>query len=75
MVYITVTELKNNLSHYLELSKTENVYITKNSKVISFLGNPKDQALEDFKNFRGKYGPLIDNKKADELILAEILER
>ena len=31
---ITATELKNNLSKYLLLSATEDVYITKNGKVI-----------------------------------------
>ena len=37
---ITATELKNNLSKYLLLSATEDVYITRNGKVISKLTNP-----------------------------------
>ncbi|MBQ6094063.1 MAG: type II toxin-antitoxin system prevent-host-death family antitoxin [Lachnospiraceae bacterium] len=37
---ITATELKNNLSKYLLLSNTEDVYITKNGKVIAKLSNP-----------------------------------
>lgn len=37
---ITATELKTNLSKYLLLSATEDVYITRNGKVISKLTNP-----------------------------------
>ena len=37
---ITATELKINLSKYLLLSATEDVYITRNGKVIAKLSNP-----------------------------------
>ena len=37
---ITATELKLNLAKYLLLSMSEDVYITKNGKVISKLSNP-----------------------------------
>lgn len=37
---ITATELKMNLSKYLLLSATEDIYITKNGKVILKLTNP-----------------------------------
>ena len=37
---ITATELKANLSKYLQISATEDVYITRNGKVISKLTNP-----------------------------------
>lgn len=37
---ITATELKMNLSKYLLLSATEDIYITRNGKVISKLTNP-----------------------------------
>ena len=37
MCYITATELKNNLGHYLELSSKEDVFITKNGKPIAVL--------------------------------------
>ena len=36
MCYVTATELKNNLSYYLEKSMTEDVYVTKNKKDIHF---------------------------------------
>lgn len=37
---ITATELKQNLGKYLLLSAQEDVYITKNGKVIAKLTNP-----------------------------------
>ena len=37
---ITATELKQNLGKYLLLSATEDIYITKNGKIIAKLSNP-----------------------------------
>lgn len=37
---ITTTELKTNLSKYLLLSATEDIFVTKNGKVICKLTNP-----------------------------------
>lgn len=37
---ITATELKNNLGKYLILSETEDVFITKNGRVVAKLTNP-----------------------------------
>ena len=37
---ITATELKMNLAKYLLLSATQDIFITKNGKVISKLTNP-----------------------------------
>ena len=45
MCYVTATELKNNLSYYLEKSKEEDVFVTKNNQVISVLVNPQLRAL------------------------------
>ncbi len=39
-MYITATELKENLGKYLNKSLEEEIYITKNGKVISKLSNP-----------------------------------
>lgn len=38
---VTADELKINLSKYLQLSETEDVFITENGKVIAMLTNPK----------------------------------
>lgn len=37
---ITATELKQNLGHYLDTSRQEDVYITRNGKVVSKLTSP-----------------------------------
>ena len=42
---ITATELKQNLSKYLLLSMTEDIYITRNGKVVSKLTNPFQDKL------------------------------
>ena len=50
---ITATELKNNLSKYLFLSATEDVYITKNGKVVAKLTNPYQDRIETAKSLFG----------------------
>lgn len=37
---VTATEFKLNLSKYLRLSQSEDVYITKNGKIVAKLSNP-----------------------------------
>jgi prevent-host-death family protein len=43
---ITATELKTNLSKYLLLAATEDVYITQNGKTIAKLTNPYQDRLD-----------------------------
>ncbi len=43
---ITATELKEHLGKYLLLSATEDIYITKNGKVISKLTSPFQDRVE-----------------------------
>ena len=43
---ITATELKLNLSKYLLLSATEDIYITKNGKIVSKLTNPFQERVD-----------------------------
>jgi hypothetical protein len=50
---ITTTELKMNLSKYLMLSATEDIYITKNGKIISKLTNPFQDRVETAKSLFG----------------------
>ena len=37
---VTATELKKNLGKYLALSNTEDIFITRNGKVVAMLSNP-----------------------------------
>lgn len=50
---ITATELKTNLSKYLLLSATEDIYITKNGKIISKLTNPFQERIAIAKSLFG----------------------
>ncbi len=50
---ITATELKNNLGKYLLLSETEDVFITKNGRVVAKLTNPYQNMVETAKSLFG----------------------
>lgn len=50
---ITTTELKQNLGRYLLLAATEDVYITKNGKVVAKLSNPNQDRVNMAKSLFG----------------------
>ena len=50
---ITATELKQNLGRYLLLTATEDVYITKNGKVVAKLSNPNQDRVNMAKSLFG----------------------
>lgn len=50
---ITATELKANLSKYLLLSATMDIYITRNGKIISKLTNPFQERVDIAKSLFG----------------------
>ncbi|MGN1106903.1 MAG: type II toxin-antitoxin system Phd/YefM family antitoxin [Huintestinicola sp.] len=50
---ITATELKKNLGKYLLLAETEDIFITKNGKVIAKLSNPNADRVEMAKSLLG----------------------
>ncbi|MBQ4511775.1 MAG: type II toxin-antitoxin system prevent-host-death family antitoxin [Anaerolineaceae bacterium] len=43
---ITTTELEENLNKYLQLSATEDIFITKNGKIIAKLSNPFEDRIQ-----------------------------
>ena len=69
---ITATELKNNLSKYLLLSATEDVYITRNGKVISKLTNPFQARVDIAKTLFGVIPADITLEQAREERLNKI---
>ena len=75
MCYITATELKNNLCHYMELSKSEDVYVTKNNKVITVLTNPREKAFERFFELKNQIPKKYKNADYDELLKEAILKK
>lgn len=50
---ITATELKNNLGKYLVLSATEDIFITKNGKIVARLTNPYQDRVQTAKSLFG----------------------
>ena len=60
---ITATELKQNLGKYLILASTEDVYITKNGRVIAKLTNPFQSRVDAAKSL---FGIIPDDITLDE---------
>ena len=50
---ITATELKLNLGKYLMLAETEDIYITRNGKVVAKLSNPFQDRVDMAKSLFG----------------------
>lgn len=50
---ITATELKQNLGKYLLLSASEDIYITKNGKVVAKLTNPNQNRVDTARSLFG----------------------
>lgn len=69
---ITTTELKENLAKYLQLSQTEDIYITKNGKVVAKLSNPFMSRVDDAKSL---FGVLPKDASLDEGIEERVNSR
>ncbi|MCM1568478.1 MAG: type II toxin-antitoxin system Phd/YefM family antitoxin [Roseburia sp.] len=50
---ITATELKVNLGKYLTLAENEDIYITRNGKVVAKLSNPYQDRVDIAKSLFG----------------------
>ena len=60
---ITATELKQNLGKYLLLSASEDVYITKNGKIVAKLTNPNQNRVD---TARSLFGILPENTSLED---------
>ena len=69
---ITATELKQNLSKYLVLSLTEDIFITRNGKVISKLTNPFQDRLQIVNSLFGSVPNEVTPEEANEERLGSI---
>ena len=52
-MFITATELKSNLGKYLLLAAEEDIYITRNGKVVAKLSNPNHDRVDIAKSLFG----------------------
>ena len=68
---ITATELKQNLSKYLLMAEQEDIFITRNGKVVAKLTNPYQDRVDMAKSL---FGILPKNMTIDEAH-SERLER
>lgn len=69
---ITATELKMNLSKYLLLAETEDIYITRNGKVIAKLSNPYQDRVDMAKSLFGVLPQDVTPEQAREERLGKI---
>lgn len=69
---ITATELKTNLSKYLLLSATEDIFITKNGKVVAKLTNPFQDRVDIAKSLFGIIPSDVTLEEAREERLSKI---
>ena len=63
---ITATELKQNLSKYLLLAEQEDVFITRNGKVVAKLTNPYQDRVDMAKSLFGILPKDISAEQAHE---------
>lgn len=68
---ITATELKQNLSKYLLMAEKEDVFITRNGKVVAKLTNPYQDRVEMAKSLFG----IIPGDMTTEQVHKERLDR
>lgn len=69
---ITATELKNNLGKYLLLAFTEDIYITRNGKVVAKLTNPYQERVNIAKSLFGILPKDVTLEEAKEEKLNQI---
>ena len=69
---ITATELKMNLGKYLLLSATEDIFITKNGKIIAKLTNPFQDRVDLVESLVGVLKDDITLEEAKEERLSKI---
>ena len=69
---ITATELKSNLGKYLVLAATEDIYITRNGKIIARLSNPYPDRIEAARSLFGVLPADLTAEEAREERLAAL---
>ena len=69
---IMATELKNNLGKYLLLAEKEDIFITKNGKVVAMLSNPNQDRVDTAKSLFGILPNNISFEDAKEERLSKI---
>ena len=69
---ITATELKKNLGKYLAMSSNEDIYLTRNGKVVAKLSNPFQDRVDMAKSLFGILPADVTLEEAREERLGQI---
>lgn len=69
---ITATELKANLGKYLQIAEHEDVYITRNGKVVAKLSNPNSDRVKIAKSLIGAIPDTVSYEEAKEERLTKL---
>jgi len=69
---ITATELKLNLGKYLQLAESEDIYITRNGRVVAKLTNPYQNRVDAVRSLLGVLPADISLEEAREERLSKI---
>ena len=75
MLKVNISEFRNNIRYYIELSSREKIRITKNGEVVAILSNPKDIHHDPLISLRGSLKGYADNDDYDDVISKEILRK
>ena len=63
---VTTTELRANQKKYLELSKAEDVYITRNGKIFAKITNPYADKLATLRSLKGSIPSSMNVEEVEE---------
>ncbi len=69
---ITATELKSNLGKYLIMAATEDIYITKNGKVVAKLTSPYQEKMDLVESLYGSVPATVTLEESREERLMKI---
>lgn len=69
---ITATELKNNLSYYIDLSRTQDIFVTRNGKVVTKLSYPFQNKVDLAKSLFGSVPATMTLEESKKERLKEI---
>ena len=63
---VTTTQLRENQKEYLDLSKTEDVYITRNGKIFAKITNPYADKLATLRSLKGSIPSSMSVEEVEE---------
>ena len=75
MKTISVTEFRNNLAHYIDLSHKHDIAITKNGEVVAILSSPDNKYYQSLIKLYGCLKDIDSKESYEDIIGDEILRK